>query len=275
MCYRPIHLKSRDAIVPCGKCPKCIARRVSAWSFRLQEELKVSSSAHFITLTYATSHVPINYFGQLTLDKRDLQLFFKRLRQSHIRSQPKGEVVQNSIKYYACGEYGGRTRRPHYHAILFNAQLELIQPAWDKGNIHYGDVTGASVGYTLKYMNKNKRAFRLSKFDVRNPEFAVMSKGLGISYLSESICNWHVQDIIKHNYCTLPGGAKIGMPRYYKEKLYFELEREAIAEANRLIQDTKQIRKLETQTAQGFKNEMAAIDAAYDRMWRASIKTVI
>lgn len=156
--------------VPCGKCPICRARRISQWSFRLMEQEKVSTSAHFITLTYATEHVPITGKGFMSIVKRDIQLFLKRLRKSHHPSE-------HPIKYYAVGEYGGRTNRPHYHVIIFNADLDKIQPAWKLGQVHYGTVTGASIGYTLKYMSKKGR-IPLRQNDDRQKEFSLMSKDL-------------------------------------------------------------------------------------------------
>lgn len=112
----------------------------------------------------------------MSLAKRDVQLFFKRLR----KSQPEG----TSIKYYTVGEYGGKTFRPHYHAIVFNAAINTIQDAWQMGTVHYGTVSGASIGYTLKYMAKISR-IPLHSNDDRVPEFALMSKGLGEAYLKK------------------------------------------------------------------------------------------
>lgn len=155
--------------VPCGKCANCRKRRVSAWSFRLLQEEKVSTSAHFITLTYDTATVPITRNGYMSLKKRDVQLFLKRLRKAHSGSASSG------IKYYGVGEYGGKTKRPHYHIILFNIDVELVQTAWKWGQIHYGNVCGASVGYTLKYMCKEKQ-IPMHCNDDRIPEFALMSK---------------------------------------------------------------------------------------------------
>lgn len=173
--------------VPCGKCPNCINRRSSGWSFRLMEEDKKAVSSSFITLTYDSKFVPLTSNGFMGLRKRDLQLFFKRLRFAQDRYnklyQAQGKNVQ-PIKYYACGEYGGKTKRPHYHIILFNAKLELIQDAWidaksrtHLGQVHYGTVSGASVGYTLKYLQKRKRIPEHGRDD-REKEFALMSKGL-------------------------------------------------------------------------------------------------
>lgn len=169
MCFTPFRKQDENMVwqaFPCGKCPPCLARRASSWSFRLMQQEKVSSNAHFITLTYDTTHVPLTENGFMSLRKRDVQLFFKRLRKA------QGD---NRIKYYLCGEYGGKTYRPHYHILLYNVQLELIQPAWSLGQVHYGTVTGASIGYTLKYMTKEKR-IPLHQNDDRVPEFSLMSK---------------------------------------------------------------------------------------------------
>jgi len=270
MCYRPIFLKQQGTYVPCSKCPKCIRRRVSGWSFRLMQEDRISTSSHFLTLTYDTKFVPISASGKLTLQKEDLQLFFKRLRKAQCGN------AQSPIKYYAVGEYGGRTQRPHYHIIMFNADLDFIQPAWKQGHIYYGSVSGASVGYTLKYMSKQKKGrIGTTPNDDRVPEFAVMSKGLGVSYLDETTCNWHVEDLTGRMYCTLAGGVKIAMPRYYKEKLYFEMEKSAISEFYKIQAHAIAIEKLSKQTPKSVRAEQAAIDAAFDRMYSSSLKTVV
>lgn len=168
MCLTPLNLKERDVKVPCGRCPECKARRASAWSFRLREQEKISNSAHFLTLTYDTKKVPITKNGFMSVSRRDLQLFFKRLRKAN---------PQSKIKYYAAAEYGGKTKRPHYHIILFNANIETCQPAWASGSIHYGEVTAASVGYSLKYITKSSKVPE-HRNDDREKEFALMSKGL-------------------------------------------------------------------------------------------------
>lgn len=175
--------------VPCGRCPACIKRRVAQWSFRLQEEEKYHDTAYFVTLTY--ENPPLSPNGLMTLRKRDVQLFFKRLRKKH----PKGHV----IKYYVAGEYGTRYGRPHYHIILFGAIQEHIVDSWqgqqpvDKdtgscdilcGHVDIGTVTGASIGYTLKYLAKGK-IVPAHERDDRVPEYSVMSLGLGKQYLEK------------------------------------------------------------------------------------------
>lgn len=267
MCYKPINLKNKGVTVPCGKCPKCIARKTSAWSFRLMQQEKISQSADFITLTYDTKYIPITDSGYLNLNKHDLQCFFKRLRKLQY-----GNSVSD-IKYYAVGEYGDQTKRPHYHCILFNAKLELINQAWNKGHIYYGKVSGASVGYTLKYMSKIRR--KNGDGTDRQKEFALMSKGLGIAYLTEIMCNWHAKDLLNRMYCTTKDGVKISMPRYYKDKLYFDMEKAAIAEAYAIISNEKQLIKLSKQTSKEVQNEKKAIEAAYHRMYLKTLKNVL
>jgi len=108
MCDSPFFVLPKAAVekvpVPCGRCPPCKLRRVNGWVFRMLEEEKVSSSSHFVTLTYDTSTVPISDNGFMTLRKRDFQLFMKRLRKL---------CLDAKLKDYAVGEYGTNYKRPH------------------------------------------------------------------------------------------------------------------------------------------------------------------
>lgn len=236
-CITPFTVKDKltgDSIpVPCGKCPPCFSRRISGWSFRLMQQDKVSYSSHFLTLTYDTKHLPISKNGFPTLTKGqqgDLTLFFKKLRQAHVRLYNKLRIPLESrryIKYYSCGEYGTQRSRPHYHVLIFDCFTELIQPSWEKGQVHYGFVSEASVGYTLKYMCKQGK-IPLHARDDRQPEFSVMSKGLGISYLSAKMRAWHTTSLEERQYCPLPDGKKIAMPRYYRNKLYTEQQKKRL-----------------------------------------------
>lgn len=215
-CYNPLTIKheSNYHTIPCGKCVKCYKRRISMWSFRLMQEDKHSLSSHFITLTYNNENVPITKKLFMTLDKRDIQLFMKRLRKDN----------KNKIKYYLCGEYGSQTKRPHYHAIMFNVDINTIQSNWNKGDIHIGQVSEASVGYTLKYMFKETRVPEHQNDD-RLPEFSLMSKGLGINYLTNNMIRWHKEDLLNRVYLNILDGKKAAMPRYYKDRIYTREER--------------------------------------------------
>jgi hypothetical protein len=209
--------------VPCGKCPNCVARKTSGWSFRLLKQEQVSESALFVTLTYNTEHVPITKNGYMSLDKIHVQNFFKRLR----------KISEYKLKYYAVGEYGTERTRPHYHIILFNAKKRDIESAWrlnnkSLGSIYIGNVSGASVGYTLKYLSKPGKIPQ-HKNDDRKPEFQLMSKGLGKNYLTEQMITWHKDILEERMYVPMQDNKKIAMPRYYKDKIYNESEKNRIS----------------------------------------------
>lgn len=240
--------------VPCGKCPNCAARRLSGWAFRLGEEYKIATSANFLTLTYADKHQPYDCLGYPTLVKKDVQDFMKRLRKLHTDST-------RTIKYYTVGEYGGLSDRPHYHIIMFNHDIQHIQPAWEKGNIHYGTVTPASIVYSLKYMAKPKTVPAWDG-DERLPEFSLFSKGLGASYLKQNMINWHKKDLENRMYIPIEEGKKIAMPRYYKLKMYNETERRKIATATaaKLSNDLRR-----TMSDNEFHSQQQAILAAFKK----------
>lgn len=224
MCITPIKVKnSGDQPVPCGRCSQCRARRASGWSFRLMQEEKISISSHFITLTYDNKNVPLTLKGFMGFDRRHVQLFFKRLRKAHTGLRER----EYPIRYYLAGEYGGKTSRPHYHVILFNARVELIQPSWWYGQVWYGGVSGASVGYTLKYISKQSK-IPMHANDDRPKEFSLMSKGLGKNYLTPEMVKWHKADLENRMFINIGDGKKAAMPRYYKLKLYDTAEAEKI-----------------------------------------------
>lgn len=230
-CYNRIKLKNGLA-VPCGKCPNCAKRYASGWSYRLLTEEKYSESAYFLTMTYSQNNVDYTPNGYKTLNKDHLRAFWKALRKKNSKQ----------LKYYAVGEYGSKTRRPHYHAILFNADLatvvgtapahalksglipmdgtvELDSPIWKHGYVTVGRVNELSVGYALKYMLK-KLTIKKHSRDDRLPEFSAMSKRLGSQYLTKQARNYHLADLTGRFCLKLPNGALAPIPRYYKQHFY-------------------------------------------------------
>lgn len=233
-CLRPklVRVNGEIMTVPCGRCPSCCFNKTASWTFRLLQQDRVSSISYFITLTYDADHLVTTPFNQASLCKYDFQCFLKRLRK-----RKSGSRVSD-IKYYGVGEYGGKTKRPHYHAIIFNASDELIDSAWDKGNIVFGDVNDNSIGYTLKYLNK-RSTIGLFGDDDRHPMFRCSSQGLGISYLDKRNVDWHLADFWNRNFLELPSGAKIPMPRYYYEKIYDGYQRDLLKMSGSLIRQDK------------------------------------
>lgn len=220
--------------LPCGRCYPCTMRRVSGWSFRLVQEDRRAYSSAFVTLTYNTENIPISNKGFKTLSKTDLQSFFKRLRYYEKEERYISDSRNNCpIRYYACGEYGSQRHRPHYHIILFNASFKAIEKAWCKdgkpiGDIYYGTVSEASVGYCLKYINKTSK-IPMHQNDDRLKEFALMSKRLGDNYINERTKKWHHSNLEGNFYLPLTDGKKASIPRYYKQKMFSKEQLKAVA----------------------------------------------
>lgn len=203
--------------VPCGKCPDCLKRRLASWSFRLEVEALNWHTAHFVTLTYNTEHVPITENGFLTLEPEHLTRFFKRLRKAG-----------GKLKYYLCGEYGTHGKRPHYHLILFTTssttQRHIIDCWTDVetgksfGDVYFGKVEPASIRYTVQYYDKGAW-HPMHNRDDRHPEFSRMSNGIGKSFLTPKMVKFFM-DNPDRGYIHDKEGRKIAIPRYYKTKLY-------------------------------------------------------
>lgn len=218
----PVNDESDDWInVPCGKCAFCLQRRQADWCFRIEKEQRYSSSAFFITLSYEDDKVPVSENGELELSKEDLRNFWKRLRKVV-------EAIDKKVKvrYYAVGEYGTNTGRPHYHAIVFNLPddcLRLIDRAWNKGFIKIGTVTPESIAYTTKYLITSD----LKDYEGRIRPFSTMSLKPGIGDEYRVVAGKHHKENMLN--VVVRNGYKNKLPRYYRDRIFDKDEREVLA----------------------------------------------
>lgn len=193
-------------LVPCGQCIACRLNKARQWSIRCMHEARYHSDNAFVTLTYSSDFLPENS----SLVKSDLQKFFKRLRK-------RGYI----FRYYACGEYGDESGRPHYHAILFGVARDLrtqrdISDCWRFGMVHVGDVTLDSANYVAGYVVKKQtgkegKAFYKSKGLL--PPFCLMSRRPGVG------AQWKAEfglGAIKRGF-VIAKGKQYGLPRYYRD----------------------------------------------------------
>lgn len=210
--------------LPCAKCLGCRETRAATWSIRLEHEARSHSHNTFLTLTYADDKLPSMGKGDENegLQKRDLQLFWKRLRK---------HLNDNSLKYYACGEYGDHTQRPHYHAAVFglppfhdgklwkgdNYISETLNDIWGLGMVTQSELTPGRIRYTAGYIMK-KAGYRRQVYC--NPEgiqlqppFQLMSKGLGAGWLDK------YQNDLRNGFVLDSATKKRGIPRYYLDRI--------------------------------------------------------
>ncbi len=194
--------------VPCGKCIGCLLDKANDWATRCYCEIQGWEDNCFITLTYNDKHIPKNR----DLIKKDLQDFWKRLRYYYQGKQtwvnPQNGKVENPIRYFACGEYGPRTMRPHYHACVFNWKPDdlkfykknhngdslytskTLNQIWGKGFVIVGELTYQSACYVARYVSKKLfKKTKIYKFLEKQPEFTTSSRcgGIGLKYWQENI----------------------------------------------------------------------------------------
>lgn len=176
--------------------------------FRVHHEMKNQQvPGWFLTFTYDEKHVP-RIEGKLSLRFKDVQRYMKRLRKA-----------KYYVKYIVVGEYGAETQRPHYHGLIWtNAPDKVLQDEWYFGRVHFGIMTMQSAMYTLKYIIQPK--VRQSESEVREKTRAQFSKGLGLSYLSQSVYDYHTLNYDKPQMFSRINGSKVALPRYYKLKIF-------------------------------------------------------
>lgn len=200
--------------VPCGQCAGCRLDQSKQWALRCVHEAQVHDENCFITLTYNNENLPKDG----SLNKRDFQLFMKRLRKKY------GE----GIRYYMCGEYGERYSRPHYHACIFGFDFpdkelwknekgvrlyrsKSLEILWEYGYSSIGEVNFETAAYVARYVRKklnNKLDF---VYEGKQKEFALMSRrpGLGRAWYEKYKGDCYPKDFVTHK------GKKLKPPRYY------------------------------------------------------------
>lgn len=242
-------MQRNEVSVPCGKCWHCAMRKRKDMSVRLTHEASCHSDSCFITLTYDDDHVPttcwrkfkdsekmfdrgVGTLPELTLMPRDVQGFVKRLR-AHL----KYHYGIDGLRYFAVGEYGGRTHRPHYHIMIFGWKptdlklfkmhnnnpvylSSLIAKKWKYGFVSVSDVNAAVAKYAARYVTK-KFARGIKDEDYLVPEFTLQSVrngGIGSTWFDR-----YGADACRRGFCTLRCSnsliTKHSIPKYYMDRL--------------------------------------------------------
>lgn len=205
---------------PCGQCMNCRINKRRQWTLRMLLENSVHIESCFVTLTYSDENLVYNDNYEKQLCKEDFQKFMKRLRKYYDSEGKK-------IRYFACGEYGSKTKRPHYHFILFGALAshELIEKIWGFGLVHIGSCTADSIQYVAGYVLKK---FVNKKRDTVTPEFILSSRrpGIGFYAIDDFISisdNEHFAKFIHQNNdipnIVAVGGRFFPIDRYLKNKI--------------------------------------------------------
>ena len=220
---------------PCGKCYACRANLRRDWFLRLRSHAYNSVSSLFVTLTYDEEHLPRSDCGWPTTVKRDLQLFFKRLRKN-LQSYEKEKGEKFKISYYAINDYGGEFERPHYHILLFGLPVPLesfIKKAWTFGSIDTQPITVQRINYVLAYhIRKSERNREELQATGVEDYYALISNHLGESLASSRWCSALRSGPVPGT-CVLDGKGTVPyrIPRYILDKGFSQEEIDTIKES--------------------------------------------
>lgn len=237
LCAKPYMAPGRKAY-PCGQCLPCRINKKREWTHRIILEANCHADNAFLTLTYDEDHLPDG--GNLVPEH--VTLFLKSLREAYRKT--------GKIRYFAVGEYGEQTNRPHYHLALFGyptcrqgltnprrhgsccAVCDSVQQHWQHGHIYLGGLSAASASYVAGYVTKKLTKKDDPRLGGRHPEFTRMSlrPGIGADFMHEvasSLLKYDLDEAMLDVPVALRHGAK-SMPlgRYLRKKLRLAIGRD-------------------------------------------------
>jgi len=229
-----------DYYISCGKCLGCVKQRRRDWGIRMHHESLMHEQNSFITLTYDDQHCPIN------INRHDPQTFLKRLRNR-----------VEKPRYFLTGEYGSKTARPHYHAIIFGHDFlggahdigngmyinEHLTSIWGKGNVVVAPFTVATAMYTAGYVTK-----KLDDSDT----FSIMSRypPIGKEWVRAN------HDNIRRMESVQIEGTPYPVPKVYMTWL------EGVEEFDKIKENQRQSNPLDNQQARSMGINLASADNA-------------
>lgn len=228
----------------------------------------------FATLTYSDENLPADN----SVDPKALRNFFKRLR--------KKSALK--IRYFACGEYGEHSMRPHYHIALFGypncgyintrhrkergccPQCDLIAQAWGLGQIQLGTLEQKSAAYIAGYVVKKMTKDDDPRLEGRLPEFARMSlrPGLGLGMMHE-LASTLMEHRLDERMIDVPlslqhGTKKLPLGRYLRRKLRLFIgrsEKTPLAAIELQREELRDVRQAAFDTSTSFAKAVERLNA--------------
>lgn len=234
-CLKPIRIVDQErhtsTMVPCGRCEACLANKATDWVTRLKIEAFYSTSAYFVTLTYADPFLPHSWTKDEAgnkvpvpgFSKDDCQRFLKNLRAK----------VPDKLRYFLVAEYGKDSLRPHYHLCLFNWPPEVdpltnINKSWISrdGRLMQlpmdNTVEPLELGhilYVTKYIHKKQQ---VPKGWPKPFMLCSRRPGIGSQILTDQNLKFYRD---KPSTFVYVDGEQMYMPRYLKDKIYNDYDR--------------------------------------------------
>ncbi|QXP08087.1 MAG: replication initiator protein [Arizlama microvirus] len=217
---------------------ECRIKKSREWAIRCTHELITAEIGCFITLTFNDENLdPIG-----SLRKRDMQLFWKKLRK---------KIQPTKLRYFHGAEYSPEGR-PHHHAIIFGYDFpdkiflktsrsgfpiwtsETLDSVWTNSkNESLGfaiiqDISYDACSYVAKYTQKKitgnlaKQHYKIiddyGNEQQRLPEYGSMSRrphGIGYDWYKK----YAQTDWLQNDKIAISDKIKVSPPRYYDKRL--------------------------------------------------------
>lgn len=225
--YNPPKLEDKRLMfIPakCGKCSECRKEKKRHWNVRLSEEIRERKGAKFITLTFSDKgweYAELRTFGykdeRTWQEENEICATAIRLWLERIRKRTK-----KSIRHWLITEKGTDNNRIHLHGIIWAEEEDIKK--WDFGFTYKGTfVNEATINYITKYilkMPENCPTFEGKIF---------ASSGIGSGYEKRLDAKRNAfKGILTDETYRTRKGLILDLPKYYKDKIYSEEEREKL-----------------------------------------------
>lgn len=252
----PVVLDTRALFVPrkCERCIECKQQKARDWMIRLQEDIKTNTNAKFITLTFSNEGLT-KALGEVMADKPtnwdmkgyelDNAIATKAVRMWNERHRKK---YKKACRHWLITELGHQgTDNIHMHGIIWMNENMISGKGKKQQTIHWTDELAERWGYgwvwthkmegekKINYVN-NRTVNYITKYVTKTDELykhytpiILSSPGIGSNYT-----NTHAAIRNKYNgqqtrnYYRTENGYKMSLPKYWKNKIYNDEEREQL-----------------------------------------------
>lgn len=212
----------------CGWCKECRTKIARDWLIRLCEEIKDDKNAHFVTLSLSVESIisleedlyKTKYRGiSENIGETDVNILASLAVRRWTERWRK--YMKKAPKHFLVTELGHtNSERIHIHGLVWGDE-NMITKTWKYGNTDLGEwVDERTINYITKYITKIDEVHKGYK------QAIFVSKGLGKGYIERNGWQHTFQGNDTKTKYKLKDGREIELPRYYKEKLWNEEERE-------------------------------------------------
>jgi len=229
--------------IGCGRCMECKNQERMKWQVRLTEDIKKHINGKFVTLTFSNKSIKDltieileknknlpkeKKISGYKLDNAIATLAVERFRERWRKKYKK------SIRHWLVTELGHKgTENIHMHGIVWTDEnIEEVEKHWKYGTLWKGNeikkgvyenyVNEATVNYTTKYVSKTDPDHKYYKPKI------LTSSGIGGNYEDRMKIKHEFKGEDTNETYRTKTGVKLGLPIYYRNKVFTEDEREKL-----------------------------------------------